>query len=107
METVLKGRGKKVVISFDRPAAIIGERINPTGKKRLAAALTAGDLAIIKDEAINQIGAGAHILDVNVGAAGVDEADLLPKAVRLVLETVEAPVDARCTGNKTDRRGRR
>ena len=92
METVLKGTGKKVVVSRVRPTAIIGERINPTGKKRLAAALTAGDLAIVRDEAISQVGAGAHILDVNVGAAGVDEVDLLPKAVRLVLETVEVPL---------------
>jgi 5-methyltetrahydrofolate--homocysteine methyltransferase len=92
METVLRGTGKKVVVSPDRPTAIIGERINPTGKKRLAAALTGGDLSIVKDEALAQIEAGAHILDVNVGAAGVDEVDLLPKAVRLVLETVEAPL---------------
>jgi 5-methyltetrahydrofolate--homocysteine methyltransferase len=92
METVLKGTGKKVVVSRDRPTAIIGERINPTGKKRLAAALTAGDLTIVRDEAISQVEAGAHILDVNVGAAGVDEVDLLPKAVRLVLETVEVPL---------------
>jgi 5-methyltetrahydrofolate--homocysteine methyltransferase len=92
METVLKGTGKKIIISPDRPTAIIGERINPTGKKRLAAALNAGDLAIIKDEAISQVEAGAHILDVNVGAAGVDEVDLLPRAVQLVLETVEVPL---------------
>jgi 5-methyltetrahydrofolate--homocysteine methyltransferase len=92
METVLKGTGKKVVVSRDRPTAIIGERINPTGKKRLAAALTAGDLSVVKDEAVVQVEAGAHILDVNVGAAGVDEVDLLPRAVRLVLETAEVPL---------------
>jgi 5-methyltetrahydrofolate--homocysteine methyltransferase len=92
MDTVLKGTGKKVVVSPERPTAIIGERINPTGKKRLAAALTAGDLSIVKEEAANQVEAGAHILDVNVGAAGVDEVDLLPKAVRMALETVEVPL---------------
>jgi 5-methyltetrahydrofolate--homocysteine methyltransferase len=92
MDTVLKGTGKKVVVSSERPTAIIGERINPTGKKRLAAALNAGELGIIKDEATSQVEAGAHILDVNVGAAGVDEVDLLPKAVRLVLETAEVPL---------------
>jgi 5-methyltetrahydrofolate--homocysteine methyltransferase len=92
METVLKGTGKKVVVSSERPTAIIGERINPTGKKRLAAALTAGDLSIVEEEATKQVEAGAHILDVNVGAAGVDEVDLLPRAVRLVMETADVPL---------------
>jgi len=80
------------VIGADRPTAILGERINPTGKKRLAAALVAGDLEVVRSEALAQVEAGAHILDVNVGAAGVDEVDLLPKAVKLVLETVDVPV---------------
>ena len=92
METVLKGLGKKVVIDRGRPTVIIGERINPTGKKRLANALTAGDLSVVEEEASRQVDAGAHVLDVNVGAAGVDEVDLLPRAVRLVMETVDVPV---------------
>ena len=92
MDTILKGTGKKVVIGADRPTVILGERINPTGKKRLAAALVAGDLEVVRSEALAQVEAGAHLLDVNVGAAGVDEVDLLPKAVKLVLETVDVPV---------------
>jgi 5-methyltetrahydrofolate--homocysteine methyltransferase len=92
MKTVLKGTGAKVAIEDGRPTVILGERINPTGKKRLAAALIAGDLDIVRQEALAQVEAGADILDVNVGAAGVDEADLLPKAVKLVLETVDVPV---------------
>jgi len=92
MQTVVKGRGKKVVIGDGRPTVILGERINPTGKKRLAAALLAGDLEVVRQEALAQVQAGADILDVNVGAAGVDEVALLPKAVQLVLETVETPV---------------
>jgi len=92
METILKGAGKEVVIGSDRPTVIIGERINPTGKKKLAAALLAGDLEIVRQEALAQVEAGADVLDVNVGAAGVDEVDLLPRAVRLVLETVDVPV---------------
>ena len=92
METILKGAGKEVVIGSDRPTVIIGERINPTGKKKLAAALLAGDLEIVRREALAQVEAGADVLDVNVGAAGVDEVDLLPRAVRLVLETVDVPV---------------
>ena len=92
MKTILQGKGKKVIIGDDRPTVILGERINPTGKKKLAAALLAGDLEIVRQEALAQIEAGADILDVNVGAAGVDEVDLLPKAVKLVMETVDAPV---------------
>ena len=92
MDTILKGMKKKVVIGDGQPTAMLGERINPTGKKKLAAALAAGDLEIVRQEALAQVEAGAHILDVNVGAAGVDEADLLPKAVRLVLETVDVPI---------------
>ena len=92
MKTVLKGRGKKVVIAEGRPTVIIGERINPTGKKKLAAELVAGKLDIVRQEALAQVEAGADVLDVNVGAAGVDEVDLLPKAVRVVMETVDVPV---------------
>ena len=92
METVLKGKGKKVVIGEGRPTVILGERINPTGKKKLAAALLAGNLEVVRQEALEQVAAGADLLDVNVGAAGVDEVDLLPRAVRLVLETVDVPL---------------
>jgi 5-methyltetrahydrofolate--homocysteine methyltransferase len=92
METILLGTGKKVVISDDRPTVIIGERINPTGKKKLSAALVEGDLSIVRQEALAQVKAGADVLDVNVGAAGVNEVDLLPKAVKLVMETVDVPI---------------
>ena len=92
METVLKSAQETVVISPHKPTVLIGERINPTGKKRLAAALAEGDLDIIRKEAESQVEAGADVLDVNVGAAGVDEVDLLPKAVRIVMETVDVPV---------------
>lgn len=92
METVLKGTGKKVIVGGGQPTVIIGERINPTGKKKLAAALLAGNLEIVRREALAQVEAGADVLDVNVGAAGVDEVNLLPKAVRMVMETVDVPV---------------
>jgi len=92
METILKSAKKTVTISPEKPTVLIGERINPTGKKRLAAALVEGNLDVVRKEALAQIEAGADVLDVNVGAAGVDEVDLLPKAVRLVMETVDAPV---------------
>jgi 5-methyltetrahydrofolate--homocysteine methyltransferase len=92
METILKSAQKTVIVSPERPTVLIGERINPTGKKRLAAALAEGNLDIIRKEAEAQVEAGADVLDVNVGAAGVDEVDLLPKAVRIVMETVDVPL---------------
>ena len=92
MKTILKGMGKKVVIGDGLPTVILGERINPTGKKKLAAALSAGDLSLVQQEALAQVAAGADLLDVNVGAAGVDEVAMLPQAVKLVLETVPVPI---------------
>jgi 5-methyltetrahydrofolate--homocysteine methyltransferase len=92
METILKSAKKTVTIGPEKPTVLIGERINPTGKKRLAAALAEGNLDVVRKEALAQVEAGADVLDVNVGAAGVDEVDLLPKAVRQVLETVSVPV---------------
>jgi 5-methyltetrahydrofolate--homocysteine methyltransferase len=71
---------------------LIGERINPTGKKRLAEAMKAGDLEIVRKEALAQVQAGADVLDVNVGTFGVDEVALLPKAVRTVMDTVDVPL---------------
>jgi 5-methyltetrahydrofolate--homocysteine methyltransferase len=92
VETTLKGTGQKVIIGDGRPTVIIGERINPTGKKKLAAALVAGDLEIVHREALAQVKAGADVLDVNVGAAGVDEVALLPQAVKVVMETADVPI---------------
>ncbi|HEY75314.1 MAG TPA: dihydropteroate synthase [Thermoflexia bacterium] len=92
METILKSAQKTVVISPEKPTVLIGERINPTGKKRLAAALAAGDLEIVRREATAQVEAGADVLDINVGAAGVDEVEMLPRAVRAVMEVADVPV---------------
>jgi 5-methyltetrahydrofolate--homocysteine methyltransferase len=92
METKVSSLKKEVVIGDNRPTVLIGERINPTGKKRLAEALKAGDLEIVRKEAQAQSQAGADIIDVNVGAFGIDEAALLPKAVQAVMETVDTPL---------------
>ena len=92
VETILKGTGKEVVITPGGSIRMIGERINPTGRKKLAAALVAGDLERVSAEAIAQIEEGADIIDVNVGAAGVDEEDMLPKAVQVVGEVVDMPI---------------
>jgi 5-methyltetrahydrofolate--homocysteine methyltransferase len=92
METILRSATKTVVIGPDNPTRIIGERINPTGKKRLAASLLEGNLDLVRKEALEQVEAGADILDVNVGAASVDEVEMLPQAVKLVMETVDVPI---------------
>lgn len=92
METVLKSARKTVVIGPAKPTVLIGERINPTGRKRLAAALAAGELEIVRQEAVAQVEAGADVLDINVGAAGVDEVEMLPRAVQTVMEAVDVPV---------------
>ncbi len=92
METRLMGKGIEVIIAPDRPTVIIGERINPTGKKRLAASLIAGDMALVRRYAKEQVEAGADVIDVNVGAAGADEVVLLPEAVQAVAEVVDVPI---------------
>ena len=93
METVLQGRSSTVSIGPGLPTAIIGERINPTGKAKLAAALAAGDMSPVQQLAQAQVEAGAAVLDVNVGAAGIDEVALLPRAIEAVYEVVDVPVD--------------
>ena len=92
METRVTSAGREVIIGGGRPTVLIGERINPTGKKRLAEALRAGDLSVVREEAIAQVAAGADILDVNVGATGVDEETMLPLAVQAVAEVVDVPL---------------
>jgi len=92
METVLRGAVEEVRIGPALPTVIIGERINPTGRKAFSAELQAGDLSRIPRDAQAQAGAGARVLDVNVGAASVDEVALLPRAVELVQQAVDLPV---------------
>ena len=92
METKVASPSREVIIGDNRPTVLIGERINPTGKKKLTEALKAGDMEIVRKEALAQVEAGADILDVNVGAFGVDEVSLLPKAVKAVMETVDVPL---------------
>ncbi|MGQ9595302.1 MAG: dihydropteroate synthase [Anaerolineae bacterium] len=92
VQTILRGKGTTVTIGGGGPTVLIGERINPTGKKRLAAALQEGDLSLVAQEAAAQVQAGADVIDVNVGAAGVDEVALLPRAVRTVVDVVDVPI---------------
>ncbi|OGO21799.1 MAG: pterin-binding protein [Chloroflexi bacterium RBG_16_51_9] len=92
METKVSSAAKEVIISGNLPTRLIGERINPSGRKRLTQALQSGDLDMVRKEAIAQVKAGADIIDVNVGATGIDEAALLPKAVKIVMEAVDVPI---------------
>jgi len=88
-ETVLESPGGRVTIGDEHPFAVIGERINPTGRKRLAEQMVAGDLITVQADAVAQVEAGARILDVNAGIPGFDEAAILTAAVRAVAEVVD------------------
>jgi len=92
METKVSSLKKEVIIGDTQPTVIIGERINPAGKKKLAEALKANELEVVRMEALAQVQAGADILDVNVGTFGVDEVALLPRAVQAVMDTVDVPL---------------
>ena len=92
METKISSATKELIISPDRPTVLIGERINPAGKKRLQEALKTGNLELIKEEAISQVQAGADALDVCVGTFGVDEVRLLPEVIKMLMEIVDVPL---------------
>ena len=92
METVVTGKGTEVRFGLALPTVIIAERINPTGRKDLAEELKQGKFDIVREDAIKQTEAGAHIIDINVGAVGVDEAEALPAAVKMVMEVTNQPI---------------
>ncbi|HEX4280998.1 MAG TPA: dihydropteroate synthase [Solirubrobacteraceae bacterium] len=90
--TVLRSRSKTVEIGADRPFCIIGERINPTGRKKFAEELRGGDLSTVSADAVAQVDAGADMLDVNAGIPLVDEALLLAGMLQTVQAAVEVPI---------------
>lgn len=92
MQTILKSKSKLVKITTDGPFSIIGEKINPTGRKKLAAALQEGNFEYVREIAIKQVEAGADILDVNVGVPGIDDVSLLPKVVEMVANEFDVPL---------------
>jgi 5-methyltetrahydrofolate--homocysteine methyltransferase len=92
VETVLESPSKTVVIGPERAFCVIGERINPTGRKILSAAMAAGDYSGVVADAIAQVQAGAQMLDVNAGIALADEPRILAECIKLVQETVDAPL---------------
>ena len=92
MDTRLASRSREVVVSIDRPFVIIGERINPTGRKVLAAEMKEGRMDRVRADAIAQVAAGAHMLDINAGIPMADEPALLVAAIRAVAEVTDAPI---------------
>lgn len=91
-DTVISSASKEVVIGFDRPFVLIGERINPTGRKLLAAEMAAGDYSRVETDALAQVAAGAHVLDVNAGIPLADEPRILAEAIQLVQSLTNVPL---------------
>jgi len=91
-DTIISSATKEVVIGFNRPFVIIGERINPTGRKILAAEMAAGDFTRVEADARAQVEAGAHMLDVNAGIPLADEPAILARAIQLVQSITDVPL---------------
>jgi len=91
-QTVVSSASREVVIGFDRPFVMIGERINPTGRKLLAEEMKAGDFSRVEADALAQVAAGAHMLDVNAGIPLADEPALLARAIELVQAITDVPL---------------
>ncbi|MGB1110460.1 MAG: dihydropteroate synthase [Gammaproteobacteria bacterium] len=90
--TVLSSPTKEVIIGFDQPFVMIGERINPTGRKVLAAEMAAGDFSRVEQDALAQVAAGAQMLDVNAGIPLADEPQILADTIKLVQSIVDVPL---------------
>ncbi len=91
-ETRVSSAKQEVVLGFERRFIVIGERINPTGRKILSAAMAAGDYSGVVADAIAQVQAGAQMLDVNAGIPLADEPRILAECIKLVQETVDVPL---------------
>jgi 5-methyltetrahydrofolate--homocysteine methyltransferase len=92
MHTILKGKTKEITIGIDRPFVMIGEKINPTGRKKLAAALSEGNLEYVRQLAENQVAWGAEVLDINVGVPGIDEVTIVKQIVEMIASLVDIPL---------------
>lgn len=92
VKTVLSSPKKEVTIGFDEPFCVIGERINPTGRKKLAEELKAGDYSTVEADAIAQVAAGAKMLDVNAGVPLADEPKILADCIKLVQSVTDVPL---------------
>ena len=91
-DTVVSSETREVVIGFERPFVLIGERINPTGRRLLAEEMKNGDFSRVETDALSQVGAGAQMLDVNAGIPLADEPALLARAVELVQSLTDVPL---------------
>jgi len=91
-ETVISSASREVVIGSNRPFVVIGERINPTGRKLLAAEMKAGDFSRVEADALAQVAAGAQVLDVNAGIPLADEPALLAQAIKMVQSLTDVPI---------------
>ena len=91
-ETLISSASKEIVIGFDRPFVIIGERINPSGRKILAEEMKTGDYRRVEADAVAQVEAGAHMLDVNAGIPLADEPAILAEAIKLVQSITDIPL---------------
>ncbi len=92
MYTILKSDKKEIVIGIDKPFVMIGEKINPTGIKKLGLALVEKNMDYVKQLAIRQVSWGADVLDVNVGHPQIDEAEIIPMVVEAVKSVVDVPL---------------
>src|ERR1044071_2641558 len=90
--TMISSATKEVVLGFERPFCIIGERINPTGRKLLAAEMAAGDYSRVQADALAQVAAGANMLDVNAGIPLADEPRILAESIQLVQSLTDVPL---------------
>ncbi len=90
--TILRSASKEIVLGSDKPFCIIGERINPTGRRIFQEQLRAGDLSAIERDVAAQVAGGADVLDVNMGVPLTDEAELLVKAIKLVQSLTDLPI---------------
>ena len=91
-KTVVSSAAKEVVIGFDQPFVMIGERINPTGRKLLSEEMSKGDFSRVEQDTLAQVAAGAHMLDVNAGIPLADEPKILADTVKLVQSLTDVPL---------------
>lgn len=92
VQTTVEGSGESITLDRSEQVHLIGERINPRPESDLAAALSKGDMAPVRELAVEQVDNGADLIDVNVDADGVDKREMLPKAVETVADAVDVPI---------------
>ena len=91
-DTIISSQTKEVIIGFDRPFVLIGERINPTGRKMLAKEMAAGDFSRVEKDALEEVAAGAQMLDINAGIPLADEPQILAQTIKLVQSLTDVPL---------------